>query len=273
MSALVRRLLLLLLAVMLTASSASAASAPFLTMHDSNGSFSAPWLTDGQVFSGIFNGAAGASLITSPLTTGPNDLSQASDLWVGASYAHAGWSASTNKPVTGQNTWYHVGMYLPSGSYAPTTGQWNWLAEWHDDNHTYAQPTSPVSMALGIYTDYPVVTGQVGLNPHLVLRLAGGQSSAPTYKDVLVPGGILYNHWYSLTFHFIWSPSSSKGLVEWFLDGSRVLHQYFPTLFTNSDGTHSYNTFGLYNYHLTAPWTSIVDFNRIAIGGSRASVG
>jgi hypothetical protein len=256
---------------------ASQASAPLLTMRSSGGVFGEPWRPSPspagrQVFSGIFDGAAGASLITSPLSGGPVG-SQASDLYVGASDAHAGWSARTNQWVTGQNTWYHVGMEFPSRSYAPTTGDWNWLVEWHNDDHTAAQSTSPVSIALGVYTDYPVVTGQVGRNPHLVLRLAGGQSSAPFYKDVSVPNGLLYDHWYSLTFHFVWSPDPSVGYVEWFLDGRRVSQEHFATLFTNTDGTHSYNTFGVYNYHLSAPWTSIVDFNRIAIGGSRASVG
>ncbi len=214
----------------------------------------------------------GVGLTTTGASFGPNASSQATCIWVGASSAYAGISPS-GEQVQGQDAWYHVRMLLPSASYQPTTGQWNWLVEWHDDNHTAASGVDPVSMALGIYTDYPVVNGGVGQNPHLVLRLAGGSSASPTYQSIELPDLVTDDHWYDLTFHFVWSADPNAGLVEWYVDGSQVLSEHFPTLFTNPDGTVSYNTFGVYNYHLAAPWNSTVDFDDLAIGPTQASVG
>jgi hypothetical protein len=174
--------------------------------------------------------------------------------------------------VLGQDTWYRVRMKLPSNAYAPTTGQWNWLVEWHDDAHTQGYGAN--STALGIFTDYPTVSGAVGQNPRLALRLAGGKSASPTYRAIELPSNSLqYDHWYDLVFHFVWHTDSNIGYVQWWVDGNKWADLHFPTLFVNPDGTQSYNLYGLYNYHLAAPWTSEVDYDSAAIGPSLSSVG
>jgi hypothetical protein len=215
----------------------------------------------------------GVGLLTTGASYGPNVSSQMSSVWIGAANAYAGWSASSNQPVLGQDSWYHVRMKLPSGAYQPTTGQWNWMIGWHNDGHTAPTGAGPYSIDFGIYTDYPVVSGAVGQNPHFALRLAGGDSANPTYQTVELPARISYDHWYDITFHFVWHTSSSIGLAEWYLDGQQMLSEHFPTLYHNPDGTQSYNAFGVYNYHLAAPWDSRVDFDDIAIGPTRTSVG
>jgi len=165
-------------------------------------------------------------------------------------------------------------MRFPSAAYAPTTGQWNWLVNWHNDNHTASY--GAVSTTLGIFTDYPVVSGAIGQNPHLVLRLAGGSSASPIYDSSscsMPTNSFRYDHWYDALFHFVWHTNASNGLAEWWLDGQQVCSLHFPTLFNNPDGTQSYNTFGLYNYHLATPWSSEVDFDQVALGPDRGSVG
>jgi hypothetical protein len=215
-----------------------------------------------------YSGAA-AGLLTTSSSYGPNTSSQMSALWVSPDTAHAGWAGGR---VLGQDTWYHMRMKLPSNAYAPTTGQWNWLVEWHDDEHTAGY--GALSTAMGIYTDYPVVSGSVGQNPRLMLRLAGGSSSSPSYQTIELPSNSLrYDHWYDLVFHFVWHTDSRIGYAQWWVDGTKWADLHFPTLFANPDGTSSYNIFGLYNYHLAAPWTSEVDYDTVALGPSLTSVG
>jgi hypothetical protein len=172
---------------------------------------------------------------------------------------------------TGEDTWYRIRLRFPAGSYFPTTGQWNWLTEWHDDDHTTSFNLSAYSIAMGVYTDYPVVSGAVGQNPQLVLRLMGGDTMSPTTKT-LSAGPLAYDHWYEFLVHVVWHPS--LGSVEWFRDGQLAASTSFPTLYHNPDGTLDHPAFGLYNYRLHDPvHTSEVDFDLAAVGATRASVG
>jgi hypothetical protein len=208
--------------------------------------------------------------------------------WVGSDSAYAGMTPSGSQ-VQGQDTWYHVSVYLPQGSdcfnsngtpntsetandcWFPTTGQWNYLTEWHIDDHTWSYGAD--STYLGVFSDYPTQTGVVGQNPHLVLAVRGGNSASMSEQDVELSAPLQFNHWYSMTFHFVWSTSSTTGLAEWWVDGVQELSEHIQTLFTNPDGTISYNTFGAYNYHLEAPWNDTSELNNIAVGPTRASVG
>ena len=138
------------------------------------------------------------------------------------------------------------------------------------------------ALAWAAERDLPVATVGLGSNllaadagvDALVLRLAGGSSSSPTYQSIELPSNSLVrDHWYNLVFHFVWHTDSSIGRAEWWVDGTQVVSTHFPTLYTNPDGRSSYNTCDLVNYHWVAPWTSEVDFDDVAIGPSRASVG
>lgn len=218
---------------------------------------------------------------------GPNRRSELTSIYTAdATSAYAGINGSGQR-VDGQSTWYHALAYLPQGHdcfaqgrpnvnetahdcYFPTTGQWNDLIAWHDDNHTSAYAAQSIYM--GIYTKYPVVSNRVGAKPHLALRLAGGHSWSPTYRSHELSARLRYNHWYNLLFHFVWSTTARKGTVEWWVDGRKRLSEHFATLYTNPDGSTSYNSFGIYNYRLDASWNSIAYFADVAIGPTRESV-
>jgi hypothetical protein len=219
------------------------------------------------------NGGNAVGLQTSASSYTPN-TGQLTSLWLGAGDAHSGWNSALGKSVNGVDTWYHQQLKFPSGAYTPTTGHWNWLVEWHDDNLTSSY--GAVSTALGVYTDYPVVDNGVGQNPHLVLRLAGGNSQAPIYDETscaLPVNSLLYDHWYSSVEHIYWSTSSTVGRVEWWLDGVQICSKSFPTLFSNPNGTFSYNTYGIYNYHAAFNGGIRADFDTVAVGPTRSSVG
>lgn len=249
--------------------------APYLAFNDP---LANPWVETPSGQPGLIqpvpgDGSGSVGLVTTGSSYGPNVSSQMTAISTDPIHAHAGISPATGTPVEGQDTWYHVRIRFPSGAFEPTTGQWNWFVEWHDDPITAPGGGGPYSIAMGVYTDYPVVSGGVGQNPHLVLRLAGGQSAAPTYESVELPALVSYDHWYDISFHFVWSTNPAVGLAEWYVDGTQVLSEHFPTLYTRPDGSQGYNEFGVYNYHLAFPLDSTVDFDHIAIGPTRASVG
>jgi hypothetical protein len=207
-------------------------------------------------------------LKTTPSTWGPNINSQDTNIYLAPNDAHAGWS---NQRVLGQDTWYHVRVRFPA-DYQAVTGDWNYVVAWHDDSLTSSYGAH--SIAVGVWTDYPEIFGAYGQNPRLVLRPAGGSSTSPTYKAIqLPPNSLLRDHWYDLLFHFVWHTEASIGYYEWWVDGTRISGEHFPTLYTNPDGSSSYNSFDLLNYHWKNTWTSEVDFDEVAIGPSRASVG
>jgi hypothetical protein len=209
----------------------------------------------------------GIGLVTTGSSYGPNVNSEMTAIYLHPEACHAGW---TTQRTLGQDTWYRVRVWFPS-AYTPTTGDWNWIVAWHNDAVTSSYGAH--SIAVGVYSDYPQVYGAAGNNPRLVLRLAGGSSSSPTYQSIELPSNSLVRgHWYNLVFHFVWHTDSSIGRAEWWVDGTQVVSTHFPTLYTNPDGRSSYNTCDLVNYHWVAPWTSEVDFDDVAIGPTRASV-
>jgi hypothetical protein len=220
-----------------------------------------------------YNSTRAVGLLDTATSYGPTGTEQTA-IWFSnnLNLAHAGYS---NGPVNGQDTWYRMRIRFPAGGlYQPTTGQLNWLTCWHDDSHTVSYNSSAFSICLGVYTDYPVVTNGVGKNPHLVLRLMGGNTMAPsTYTCQLPSNSLLYGHWYDQLFHINWNTSSTAGLAEWWVDGANACSVHFPTLYTNPDGSHSYNSFGLYHYRLKVSWNSRVDYDNVVIGPSRSSVG
>jgi hypothetical protein len=219
------------------------------------------------------NGGNSVGLQTTAASYTPN-TGQLTSLWLTAGQAHSGWNSVLGKAVNGVDTWYHQEFRFPAGAYTPTTGHWNWLVEWHDDSHTASY--GAVSTGLGVFTDYPVIENGVGHNPRLVLRLAGGNSQAPNYDETscaLPANTLLYDHWYDSVQHIYWSTSSNVGRVEWWLDGVQICSKSFPTLFSNPDGTFSYNTFGIYNYHSAYDGDISVHFDDITVGPSRSSVG
>jgi hypothetical protein len=186
---------------------------------------------------------------------------------------HSGLAHATN----GNDTWYRVKLRFPANYQPPAVSSFNWLVEWHDDDHTACLDgncgNGPVSMGMEVLTDGPECYC-VGANPRLAFRLAGGSGSNPTYITRQMPSNSLRrDHWYDIVFHIVWSPSSTIGKFEWFVDGQTIDSEFFPTIYTNSDGTLSTNGFGLYNYHPALSWETRVDFDSLVIGPTQASLG
>jgi len=210
-------------------------------------------------------GGKAAALTVGPNSTGPNSSSELASLYLSPSTAHAGYQ----KPA-GEEAWYRHGIRFPAG-FRATTGEWNWFIEWHTDTKT--QLAGGNSTGLDVLTDYPVTTNP-GINPRLRFRVAGGSPSSPTYKYITLPSNSLrYDYWYDSVYHIIWSADSSVGLLEWWLDGQLMGTIRAATLYVNSDGTKSYNGFGLYHYRLKASWDSTVHFRKVVIGPTRSGVG
>lgn len=204
----------------------------------------------------------GASITVGPSTTGSTSSgSEMASLWLNWPAAHAG---------AGKETWYAAKVRFPTG-YQATTGQWNWFLEWHVDDATSAYPGA-YSCGLGVFTDYPV-TSSPGSNPRLAFRATGGSVTSPQqYVFTMRRNSLKRGWWYDLLVHFVWSPDAGIGLAELWLDGELLVSRRLPTLYRLPSGAASYNYFGLYNYRLKASWDASVQFDRIRIGPSRASV-
>jgi hypothetical protein len=171
----------------------------------------------------------------------------------------------------GQETWYHVRFRMPSS--VPSCGDWNWLVVFHVDQTTQSDAGGhALSQALGIYTDSTSSCS----NPRLVMRFAGGPTSVPVYQAVSA-GALTFGKWYDLLWHYKWNQSSTAGLEEFWVDGGLVLSKVTATLFTRADGSPSFSSFGLYNYHYVSPtfgdWQSQTEWDEALIGPTRASVG
>jgi hypothetical protein len=220
----------------------------------------------GQFLNEPGNPGGGVGLFTSAGSYQPN-TGQMSSLWLTSANSFSGWDANLGRTVNGVDRWYHQQFKLPAGSYTPTPTEWNWLVVWHDDDHT-ASYGACCSMAIGVFNDS-------FLSNALIFRLAGGDSSSPTYDYgcKLPANSLRYDHWYDSVEHIYWSTSSTVGRVEWWLDGVQICSKSFPTLFSNPDGTISSNTFGIYNYHAYSSSDSRVDYDNVSIGSTRASVG
>lgn len=212
------------------------------------------------------NPGQAAGLKTTANSYTPN-TGQLTSLWLTAADAYSGWDASLGRAVDGVDRWYHQQFKLPAGAYQPTPTEWNWMVEWHDDNHSSSYGAC-CSMAIGIF-------GDAYLHNGLIWRLSGGNSASPTYdySCALPPDSLIYDHWYDSVEHVYWSTSPTVGKVEWWLDGVQICSKSFPTLFSNPDGTFSYNTFGIYNYHAYSSVDSRIDYDNVSIGPTRASVG
>jgi hypothetical protein len=172
----------------------------------------------------------------------------------------------------GAVTWYHLRVMFPSSAFVPTTGEWNMVIVHHNDpGYTKFSCSQEVgNVAFDVTTDYPVVSGAVGQNAHLKLRLMGGNSCAPqrTWYDL---GPLQYDHWYDLVYQVKWDPTTS-GFFNLWLDGSQKSSYSGPTLYTRPDASVSYTWLDLVNYRLHANWNSTIYFGATKIGPTSGSV-
>ncbi len=177
--------------------------------------------------------------------------------------------------VSGQEWWLRTSFFFPSSASAAlfqpgeapfqaTTGEWNWILELHKDLTSGAN-----TIQFGVMTDYPAVSGQVGTNPRLFLRLAYGNESSPTmiYKEA---PALMFDHWYEFLIHV--KLDASAGIAEWFLDGQQLYSNLnVPTLFQRSTGPSSVSL-TVPNYRWHAPWSATVYVGPLAIGSTQSIV-
>jgi hypothetical protein len=160
--------------------------------------------------------------------------------------------------------------------YQPTTGEWNWILEFHNDSSP--QPACArefANVALTVKTDDPVASGAPGTkNVRTAVRIMGGNDCAPTIEWVDGPP-LQWDHWYEILLHIKWNTKS--GIFEWYLDEfSKPYYssKKIPTLYIRPKGylSPSYTTLTLANYRLHAPWNSTIYLGPLAVGSTRAAV-
>jgi hypothetical protein len=195
----------------------------------------------------------------------------------GASYAHSGYSGSGILGAR-EETFYRCRVRFPTGWQA-ASGTWNWWMEWHDDGPTMNELNSlgkpSVSCALGISSTgstSPTPVGP-GTSPKFVVQMNGGPTSSPDWEFIVTSMPVVTNHWYDVLCHFIWDERDANGFASVSIDGTTLYSQTRATLFRRLDGTLSYNTHGLYNYHLVASNDISIDFDEWYGGPSLSSVG
>jgi hypothetical protein len=160
--------------------------------------------------------------------------------------------------------------------FAPTTGEWNWFLEFHNDSNPLpACAKESANVSLDVKTDGAVQNGVVGTdNARLALRIMGGNDCAPNIVWVDGPP-LQWDHWYEILLHIKWDPR--RGVVEWFVDDFSNLYYSnlkIPTLFTRPKGyvSPSYTSLTVPNYRLHAPWNSTIYLGPLAVGSTKNAV-
>ena len=145
---------------------------------------------------------------------------------------------NTTGAFEGSERWYRTSVYFPSDFRPSPDSTWNWVVQWHN------WPDGPCCPNLAIAVD------SSGGAEKLSLRVMGGGNAAnPIENDDVItetnPAGYLEwfvgdralkrDHWYSSLVHVKWSADPDQGLVEWWLDGRRVVSRAAPTLYWYAD--------------------------------------
>lgn len=160
--------------------------------------------------------------------------------------------------------------------FAPTTGEWNWFLEFHNDsNPVPACAKEFANASLDVKTDGPIQNGVAGTNNvHMALRIMGGNDCAPNIEWVDGPP-LQWDHWYEILLHIKWD--ARRGIVEWYLDNFSSPYYSnlkIPTLFTRPKGyvSPSYTSLTVPNYRLHAPWSSTIYLGPLAVGSTKDAV-
>src|SRR5437660_9334458 len=101
--------------------------------------------------------------------------------------------------------------------FQPTTGEWNWFLEFHNDSNPVPSCSREYgNIAFDVKTDDPVQTGVVGTqNVRIAVRVMGGDTCAPNVIWIDGPR-LQQDHWYEVLLHLKWDPKN--GLLAWYPD-------------------------------------------------------
>lgn len=125
-----------------------------------------------------------------------------------------------------------------------TTGEQNWLLEWHTAN-------GQLSCGIGLRSDFPVSFTSPGRNPTWYFRPIGPSGQRPKIGPALILGRT-----YQVRVRVKWS-STSAGRFQVWLDGILVCDDAGSNMWAGD-----LLGFGLYHYRLAVPFTSSVLFTR-----------
>jgi hypothetical protein len=160
--------------------------------------------------------------------------------------------------------------------FQPTTGEWNWFLEFHNDSNPLPSCSREfANLSFDVKTDDPVQSGVVGTqNVRMALRIMGGDDCAPNIVWVDGPP-LQWDHWYEMLLHIKWDPSD--GIFEWYLDDFNAPYYSnldIPTLYLRPCEfvNPSYTSLTLDNYRLHAPWNSTIYLGPLVVGSSKTSV-
>ncbi len=184
--------------------------------------------------------------------------------------------------------WLRTSLMFPSATtisssgatgeqpFQPTTGEWNWFLEFHNDGsplpscaHEFANVSFDVKTADLVKSDVVGTT-----NVRMAVRIMGGDDCAPNIVWVDGPP-LQWDHWYEMLLHIKWDPSG--GIFEWYLDNFSTPYYSnlnIPTLYTRPAGyvSPSYTSLTLTNYRLHAPWNSTIYLGPLAVASTQSSV-
>jgi hypothetical protein len=168
--------------------------------------------------------------------------------------------------TVGHTVWQHFSVRFRRG-FRATSGEWNFLAQWHDDTGWQKFPKE-ISFE---YANLGWMIRTVNGVPRVGMRIMGGLSIAP--RSVRVNGPRLRTgHWYDFLVRTVWSPDAATGFVEWWLDGVRLYSRHTPTLYTRPDGTVSIVYWVQDNYRRHADWNATILYDGTRLGPTRSSV-
>ena len=184
--------------------------------------------------------------------------------------------------------WLRTSLMFPSSTtlsttaatgeapFQPTTGNWNWFLELHNDSNpvpSCAQEYANLSM--DVRDDDAVVSGVVGTkNVRMSMRIMGGNDCSPNTVWVDSPP-LQWDHWYEVLLHIKWDPAN--GIVEWYLDNFNTPYYSnlnIPTLYTRPAGyvNPSYTSLTLAHYRWHATWNSTIYLGPLVVGSTKSSV-
>jgi Polysaccharide lyase len=149
----------------------------------------------------------------------------------------------------GSEQWYHSALSFPR-QFRPSPGsEWNWVLQWHN----WPDRSCCINIAVTVDTSNRHRGGRRGTSgpfrEELSMRVMGGGDSEhpleryrsasrnPRVRTHWFVGDphLKRGHWYDLLVRVRWSYRRSLGLVEWWLDGRRVMSVRTPTLFWYED--------------------------------------
>jgi hypothetical protein len=225
------------------------------------------WVANGTNFGSNYAGfvaAEGGGIVTvagervlqlrNPPDFGGNG--QLSSSFLDANIAHGGYQN------VGEVQWGRCRLRFDP-SFVASSGTQNWLIEWHE-NQTWNQNIN--SLAFGL------VAGSGGSSPSWYLQLSGGNVSGHSYTLLTDSQDVTMGVWYEILWEIKFHPDPSTGYFRMWVDGRSIANVTRGTLLTDGVGV-DYCAFGLYLYRLQVATEGLVQFDKVAMGPTRASIG